>query len=224
MKEDMEYQKAINYIIGLIKEGTLYVESKIPSERDIAKNVGIGRSSTREAISILRGMGLIESRHGSGNYISKDCDKAIKQMITVMLALGSITTKDIIEFRRIMAVSVCQMLIKDNSLNEEENIKNILEEMRGADAEKLSMLDYSFHVALIKSTNNSLFMTVMEAVAGVYQDMISELNHMLDEQAKQEFINIHNIIFKSIVDKDEETCLMYINKHYDLTEEKMVNL
>ena len=55
----MEYQKAIDYIFQMIKDGKLIVGSKIPSERDIAEMLGIGRNSIREAISILRRMGLI---------------------------------------------------------------------------------------------------------------------------------------------------------------------
>ena len=91
----MEYQKAIDYIFQMIKDGKLIVGSKIPSERDIAEMLGIGRNSIREAISILRGMGLIESVHGSGNYIAKDSGRTIWHIVSVMLALGSISMKDI---------------------------------------------------------------------------------------------------------------------------------
>ena len=55
-----EYEKAIAYIIDRIKEGSLQLGSKLPPERRIAEELGIGRNSIREAISILHGMGLIE--------------------------------------------------------------------------------------------------------------------------------------------------------------------
>ena len=57
-----EYEKAIAYIIDRIKEGSLQLGSKLPPERRIAEELGIGRNSIREAISILHGMGLIERR------------------------------------------------------------------------------------------------------------------------------------------------------------------
>ena len=56
----MEYQKVIDYIFQMIKDRKLIVGSKIPSERDIAEQLGIGRNSTREAISIMRVMGLVK--------------------------------------------------------------------------------------------------------------------------------------------------------------------
>lgn len=55
-----EYEKAIAYIIDRIKEGSLQLGSKLPPERRIAEELGIGRNSIREAISILHGMGLID--------------------------------------------------------------------------------------------------------------------------------------------------------------------
>ena len=67
-----EYTKAIGYIYELVNDGTLEVGSKLPTERAIAQQLGIGRNSTREALSILHGMGIIERRQGSGNYISSD--------------------------------------------------------------------------------------------------------------------------------------------------------
>ena len=102
----MEYQKVIDYIFQMIKDRKLIVGSKIPSERDIAEQLGIGRNSTREAISLMRGMGLIESRHGSGNYIAKNSDRTISSIVSVMLALGSISMKDILEFRKIISRTV----------------------------------------------------------------------------------------------------------------------
>ena len=98
-----EYEKAIAYIIDRIKEGSLQLGSKLPPERRIAEELGIGRNSIREAISILHGMGLIERVQGSGNYVSKHVGESIRQSLTVMLALGTITKEEIFEFRRVKA-------------------------------------------------------------------------------------------------------------------------
>ena len=51
VNSEMEYQKAIAYIFQLIKEGKLIIGSKIPSERDLAETLGIGRNSTREEMA-----------------------------------------------------------------------------------------------------------------------------------------------------------------------------
>ena len=132
-----EYEKAIAYIIDRIKEGSLQLGSKLPPERRIAEELGIGRNSIREAISILHGMGLIERVQGSGNYVSKHVGESIRQSLTVMLALGTITKEEIFEFRRVMEKAVCSNLIaKGLSYESESILETKFCTVRGDDADK----------------------------------------------------------------------------------------
>ena len=98
-----EYAKAMDYIYELINAGTLEVGSRLPTERNIAEQLGIGRNSTREALSILHGMGIIERKQGSGNYISGDAGKSIGQIILIMLALRSISNRDTVSYTHLRA-------------------------------------------------------------------------------------------------------------------------
>ena len=47
-----EYQKVLSYFYDLVKDGTLTWGSKLPTERKIAEQLGIGRNSAREAICV----------------------------------------------------------------------------------------------------------------------------------------------------------------------------
>jgi DNA-binding FadR family transcriptional regulator len=44
------------------------VGDRLPSERDLAKQLSVGRSSLREAVQGLQTMGLVERRHGVGTF------------------------------------------------------------------------------------------------------------------------------------------------------------
>lgn len=125
-----EYAKAVAYIYELINNGTLEVGSRLPTERSISVQLGIGRNSTREALSILHGMGIIERKQGSGNYISGDAGKSISQIILMMLALRSISYTDVCEFRRILEKTVCSMIVKNGiSKEHSERLKGYLDEL-----------------------------------------------------------------------------------------------
>ena len=54
-KISQEYEKAIQYIYELMKSGELTIGSRLPTERALAETLGIGRNSTREALSIMNG-------------------------------------------------------------------------------------------------------------------------------------------------------------------------
>lgn len=143
--ESMEYEKVIDYINQLICSGELGVGSKLPTERSIAETLGIGRNSTREALSILHGMGMIRRVQGSGNYLTGDAHRSIRQICTMMLALGTITKRDVCEFRRVMEKSACMLLTaKDLTVEDRQRFKELLEDMKSAADEQQALLDGTF--------------------------------------------------------------------------------
>lgn len=217
-----EYEKAINYIYSLICDGSLRVGDRLPAERAIAEKLGIGRNSTREALSILHGMGIVTRVHGSGNYVSKNSGGSIKQIITVMLALGTITKQDVCEFRRIMEKSVCSVLInKGFTLQQEENFRELLKEMKIAKGKGLVEIDKAFHDSLILATNNTMFITVMEAVTEVYREWIDIALKKASTENKQKLFQCHSDIFESILNKDTEMVINAIDRHYNIIEEML---
>ena len=165
---------------------------------------------------------MITRVQGSGNYVSKNAGSSIKQIITVMLALGTITKQDVCEFRRIMEKSVCSVLInKSFSRQQEEHFRELLNEMKIAQSKRLVEIDKAFHDSLILATENTLFITVMEAVTEVYREWIDIVLKKADKENKQKLFQCHSDIFDSILNKDTEMVINAVDRHYDLIEEML---
>lgn len=111
-----EYEKAIHYLYELIQNGELKIGSKLPTERSIAEQLNISRNSTREALRVLENTGLIESRHGSGNYLTGNMSKTISSVTNMMLLLQQTTKEEICFFRRNMEKSVCLSILEKGSI------------------------------------------------------------------------------------------------------------
>ena len=217
-----EYDKAIYYIYDLIRDGTLGLGDRLPTERVIAQTLGIGRNSTREALRILHGMGMVESVQGSGNYISKNMGNSIRRMLLVMLALGTLTKQELCEFRRVMEESVCRMLLKKGlSPQQMAHCESLLQEMETRQDDKLVDADQAFHHALIEATENSLFLTIMEAVAIVYREWIERALEKADEEQKKQLFACHGEIYQGLIDHDVNAIQAAIDRHYDLVEQML---
>ena len=189
---------------------------------NIAEELSIGRNSIREALSILHGMGMIERRQGSGNYISKNAGHSISKILLMMIALGSISKNDVCEFRRNMEKSICTLLIeKGISDNQKNKLQVILNEMKSVGGEELASLDKKFHDTLIESTDNMMFITIMEAVAGVYREWIDIVIKRADEDNIRKLLKYHEEIFIGITDKNKEQTIKAVENHYDLIEEML---
>ena len=217
-----EYNKAIEYITGLIRCGELSKDSKLPTERVIAEKVGIGRNSTREALSILHGMGMITRKQGSGNYLTGDASGAISQMLTMMLALGTISQSDVCQFRRAIDQSCAKIIIEHGIKSEHAgSMQRAVSEMRRVQGENLSEIDREFHNSLANATGNGLLIAVTDAISPVYGELIDLTLHKANKDKREELIACHDEIYHGIDKCNLEETMLEIDKHYDLIEETL---
>ena len=63
------YRQIAGQLRALISQGELAVGSRLPAERDLAKQLGVSRPSVREALIALEVEGWVEVRTGSGVYV-----------------------------------------------------------------------------------------------------------------------------------------------------------
>ncbi|WP_432143083.1 GntR family transcriptional regulator [Streptomyces sp. bgisy084] len=63
------YMQVADQLAQAIKEGEYEAGSQLPSETELMKAYGISRPTARSAVSELRNMGLVESRHGRGTFV-----------------------------------------------------------------------------------------------------------------------------------------------------------
>src|SRR6478609_573892 len=69
------YRRLAQTLTGLINEGLLKPGAALPSERDLAEALKIGRVTVRTAYRDLLNSGTLESRHGSGTFVSAKVER-----------------------------------------------------------------------------------------------------------------------------------------------------
>ena len=66
------YRQIADQIAALIEKGEYGAGSRLPPERDLAKQLGVRRPSVREALIALEVEGYVEVRVGSGVYVTPE--------------------------------------------------------------------------------------------------------------------------------------------------------
>lgn len=218
--ETREYQRVIDYLCKSVEKGELTIGSRIPTERKLAEMLSISRNSTREAIRILENMGVIESRHGSGNYIVGKMSETVSNVIEMMLLLQQTSMTEIITFRRRMEKTICNVILENGNIgNWYEEIYNIL----SADTELQSVeeqieADQKFHYMLIQATENKLWITMAEAISTVYHRFIDKVVRYADDDMKHKLKITHMEILSALKKGSSEECEKAIDEHYNLIE------
>jgi len=152
------YRQVADAIMASIKSGEYQPGARLPSERDLAVFFKVSRPTIREATIALEILGLVESRHGSGIYIT---EHPPAQLGADDLDIGAF---ELTEARRLFegeAAALAATTITDQELDEIEAIiaEMVAENQRKQTGERA---DRRFHVAIACATRNTAIVTVIE--------------------------------------------------------------
>lgn len=64
------YEHIVDVLEEQIRSGALLPGDRPPAERDLARQLEVGRSSVREAVAALGTRGIVETRAGAGSFIA----------------------------------------------------------------------------------------------------------------------------------------------------------
>jgi GntR family transcriptional regulator len=94
------YQRAIEGVIGFIEEERYQPGDQLPSENDLAAELGISRPTLREALMELQTQGVIERRRGVGTFIAEEKPASLRPGIEKLRSLRSLSEAAGIDFAR----------------------------------------------------------------------------------------------------------------------------
>lgn len=93
-------KRTINQILRFIKENKIQSGDKLPTETELLKQFGVSRIILREAFSYLKGLGLIESRRGSGFRLADiDFAGSMEQVLDHTFISGAKSMAELMELR-----------------------------------------------------------------------------------------------------------------------------
>ena len=70
-QKELRYVNVYNQLFKMINAGNFPEGSRLPSEPELAKSLGISRTTLRQALSLLQDDGLVNNIRGKGNFIVK---------------------------------------------------------------------------------------------------------------------------------------------------------
>ncbi len=109
-------------ILKMIKSGQYDAGSKLPPERTLAEQMGVGRPSVREAISALQIVGILESRPGDGSYVAEPSGFDDLMARALNMLEDSDSPLEVLEARKALEIGIVYLAIKNAT---EEDIRVI---------------------------------------------------------------------------------------------------
>lgn len=205
-------RKLLDYLLA----GRFEPGQRLPSERQLAEGLGVGRSVVREALKSLTLLGLLEVRQGSGTFLKSTESDLLPQVVEWGLLLGAKRTRDLVEARRYLEVIVASLAAQRRDAAAIEDLQLQLGRMRAADADPEAFVaaDIAFHLRIADAAGNETLYQVMASVRALLQVWISRVMRGPDARFA-ETAHEHEVIFEAIRDQDEAAARVAMEAHME---------
>lgn len=129
------YLLVIEHIKTLIQSGEISFGGKLPSERQLMMTLNLSRNSIREALRSLENMGIIESRHGQGNFLVNHMGKSLGSIFSLQLFMNQCSDIEISQLRRSIEIGAYLLAVKQAQETEILALAHSLDQMECASVE-----------------------------------------------------------------------------------------
>ena len=180
---------------GYIKPGDL-----LPSEADISKQTGVGKSSVREAIKMLSVMGIVESIQGEGTYVRKVMNEDGINSLTYQLILMQDDNEHIFQLREILEPAYTLLAMEKATPEDLKEIKATIDifEQRVELNKHSAEDDLAFHEAILRATHNPFVIKIGQTSMQLFEASIKSSMSSIPRRA----VSDHKQIYAAMVSKD----------------------
>ena len=116
MNQSKRFLDIVRDIRDMIRKEKIKPGDRIPSERELAEKLQVGRSTLREALRSLELLGLIETRRGEGTFLSDHRNHQLVEVLSTFILQDKQSQKDVWETRLIHEISAIQTICQNESL------------------------------------------------------------------------------------------------------------
>ncbi|MBO1581869.1 MULTISPECIES: FadR/GntR family transcriptional regulator [Bacillus] len=217
-------QKISRELLVMIENGKFSPGSKLPTEMELAELFGVSRMPIREALSVLRAMGLISSQQGGGSYVEEVIPTSLSQHFHIQKA-DEESIRHLFEMRKILEPEAAYLAACRRTPDELERIREVLKWMEhdftfkdktGREA------DFEFHRTIIQATHNSVMVLMLENLSSLYNKALEiTLKQNVGLERKREIVyKEHENIFLAIEAEEPELAKVQSLIHLKNVEKK----
>ncbi len=200
-------------ILDLIANGDLRPGQRLPSERDLCKSFGVGRSSVREALHCLSILGVLDARVGEGTTAAVDGGRFLGKLLEWRLITERHDIENLMEVRLALEGVTAANAARTRTSADVVKLETLISKMSRFldDAKSYAKYDLEFHVTLSKISGNALLFDMVTMIRGQLVKGLSKvlpLPNALVLSHKE-----HRAILEAVKEGDPEAARLQMHAH-----------
>lgn len=159
---------------NLIASGTLKPGDRLPTESDLIKQFGVGRSTVREALKSLSIAGLIETRRRGGTFVTENYTGFLNDRLNWATVFSDREFQDIMEVRIALESQAAALAAERVTAQDKALLTQIVDAIETSlnDPERAASYDLQFHVAVADASQNPILINLIHSIRNLIQEYI----------------------------------------------------
>jgi GntR family transcriptional repressor for pyruvate dehydrogenase complex len=159
------YEQVSDRLREFVDVNNLQPGARLMTERELAQQLSVGRSSVREAITALRIQGMVEVRHGDGIYLLRRPEDLISTLATELVETH-IDHPYIWETRQALETQCARLAATRATPGDLRKLGRSLKTMEAEIAEGNPGLegDRQFHLGVAESSHNPILIRLLTGI------------------------------------------------------------
>ncbi len=217
-----ESEKAVTKLKELIATGRLSEGDKLPGERVLAQELGVGVARIREAILVLQTFGQLTIKRGKGVFVAGSHDNAPQDSIQ-WFSEHAFQMGDFMEARLLIEPAAARLAVRRATASETQEMEQIHETFERAiereDMVALVEADREFHHTIIKATHNRVLAIIDHRLARAFEKYRVKSFSMRESRLNS--LLSHRRVLKAIQERNEDAAEAEMRRHLDIAHRDM---
>jgi GntR family transcriptional repressor for pyruvate dehydrogenase complex len=166
----------VEQLTSLIAREVLKPGERIPSEKQLCQQFGVGRTSVREALKSLSVMGILESRAGDGTFVSANRDRYLERALQWGLLLDRKLVNDLVETRLLLESHTTYLAARRATDDDLAAMERAIQDMEESVSDPGLYLEHDlrFHLLIAQATQNTILGNLLSTIRGHLQSWVEQ--------------------------------------------------
>jgi len=214
----------------LILSGKLAIGEKLPSERELALQLGVSRPVVHEGLIELTFKGLVSMKPRVGAVVNDYRKQGSLALLTSLLnyhrdGIEPNLLSSLLDMRKLIEVETARLAALNRSADQLRVLRDLLdrEEAAGSgEIDRIAGLDFDFHHQIAMATGNMIYPLLLNSFRELYTSLSGRF--FSDPKVVPEVFSFHRKLVEAIEKKNEKTAVKVMKCLLDHGEEHLQSM
>jgi GntR family transcriptional repressor for pyruvate dehydrogenase complex len=197
------YEQVADTIQEMISTHELGPGTRLPTERELAQQMDVNRTTVHQAVGLLQQRGLVEMKVGSGTYVIDMPPSVVADSIQRYFTFGNCSFQDLVTLRCILEPEMAALAARSATAKDlallNQTIRKLEEAFERDDETAFAFFEMDFHEGIASATHNELIMAISKGMHNLVRDWLE--THGTGKRTK-ELVLVHRAVCDAVTRGD----------------------